>query len=128
MLGDLYNIYPLYVDLDDVGHSGASRHRVYVILALKTLRMIADPRQVYARVSATLRQTYTTRPRDYLNASVLEVQCEAMEASRASFAKLIRSHMFRPLSQRCALPNSRSVEALSFHEHALLNIGFEGPH
>ncbi|CAE7496201.1 unnamed protein product [Symbiodinium necroappetens] len=74
MLSHLYHIYELMVDLADVGHSGAARKRVYVILVTKQYRIIADPRHIYKEVATSIRQRFTTRPRDYLTASALEIR------------------------------------------------------
>ncbi|CAE7219854.1 unnamed protein product [Symbiodinium sp. CCMP2456] len=88
MLSHLYHIYELFVDLADVGHSGAARKRVYVILVSKQCRIIADPRHIYKEVTCSIRKRFATRPRDYLTASELEVRCEAMEQARVLDARL----------------------------------------
>ena len=83
LLGDMYGIFPLHVDMADVGHSGASRRRLYVILAHKQhCRMLASPTEVYDQVSKRIRAACHTKPSDYLTADTLEVQCEAMEVAR----------------------------------------------
>ncbi|CAE7410675.1 unnamed protein product [Symbiodinium necroappetens] len=83
LLGDMYGIFPLHVDMADVGHSGASRRRLYVILAHKQhCRTLASPKEVYDQVSKRIRAACHTRPSDYLTADTLEVQCEAMEVAR----------------------------------------------
>ena len=83
MLSDIYNLYPLYVDLADVGHAGAARKRVYVIVVSKQYRVIADPQLIYEDVAAEIRQRFSTSPADYLTASLLEIRYEAMELARA---------------------------------------------
>ncbi|CAE7835498.1 unnamed protein product [Symbiodinium sp. CCMP2592] len=82
LLADAYNIYPLYVDLEDVGHAGVARSRVYVVVVTKMYRVLANPQDIYEKVARELRLRFFTRPWDYLTASSLEVQCEALEAAR----------------------------------------------
>ena len=83
LLSDLYNIYPLKMDLADVGHSGVSRRRLYVIVVTKHARMLADPTLVFQHISTHVRQFYRTEPKDYLIAGQLEVCMDALETARA---------------------------------------------
>ncbi|CAE7466337.1 ttn-1, partial [Symbiodinium sp. KB8] len=83
MLKEHYMIFPVHVDMADVGHSGVSRKRVYVIFASKaSCRMLVHPVRLYDFVSAQLRATYRTKPSDYLTADSMEVQWEASEVAR----------------------------------------------
>ena len=77
LLGDLCNVYPLRVEPADIGHSGVSRARLYVIVAMKTARVLADPVQLVHSVADHVRARFQTKPRDYLIAGDLEVQFEA---------------------------------------------------
>ncbi|CAE7767922.1 unnamed protein product [Symbiodinium necroappetens] len=82
LLGDLYNIYPLQVKTDDVGHCGVSRNRLYIILVSKECQQITDPVQLYNSVAERNRSMFSTEPKDYLLAPEFEVQCEAFETAR----------------------------------------------
>ena len=82
LLSDMYNLFRVKVDMEDVGHSGASRKRVYIICALKTLRTLADPVRVSEVVFEVLKGRFQTSPSDYMGASRLEVQLEAAEVCR----------------------------------------------
>ena len=88
LLGDLYRWYVLEVDLADVGHSGASRKKNYIVIALKSCRMLANPKAVYQAVAQANRAQFKTRPRDYLFSDWLEIQCEALEVASATVACL----------------------------------------
>ena len=89
LLGDLYDIYPLAVDLGDVGHTGASRRRLYVIVALKgSTRCVANPITLYSKLKEYLREVQElndcrTTPSDYLTADAVEIQLDAMEVACA---------------------------------------------
>lgn len=83
LLADLYHVHPLRVDFPDVGHSGVSRERVYVVIASKQLRVLADPVAIFATISSALRERYTTRPSDYMTAEKDEINFEAFECARA---------------------------------------------
>lgn len=88
LLGDLYHIFPLYVDMGDCGHAGATRRRVYVILAHKHMTdMITNPYNLYQNVVLDLRLKSEaldcqTTPGDYLTADHMEIQLDAMEVAR----------------------------------------------
>ncbi|CAE7725718.1 unnamed protein product [Symbiodinium sp. CCMP2592] len=82
LLGDLYNIYPLQVKTDDVGHSGASRNRLYIIVVSKQCEQLKDPVQLYNFVAERNRSVFSTQPKDYVFADEFEIQCEAFETAR----------------------------------------------
>ena len=83
LLQDMYDLYRIPVDMADVGHSGASRKRVYILVVLRAaLCCHFDPLQLSYRVFDAIRSAGGTRVRDYITASNLEVQVEAMEVSR----------------------------------------------
>ncbi|CAE7266532.1 unnamed protein product [Symbiodinium sp. KB8] len=84
LLGDLCNVYPLRVEPADIGHSGVSRARLYVIVAMKTARVLADPVQLVHSVADHVRARFQTKPRDYLIAGDLEVQFEAFATASAA--------------------------------------------
>ena len=84
LLADLYDLYPLRLDLADIGHSGCSRERVYVVIASKKLRMIANPQQLFDKLVPVLRAMRTTQPSDYLTAQQDEVEFEAFEYASSS--------------------------------------------
>lgn len=89
LYGYHYNIYPIYVSTDDVGHSGCSRNRVYVILAHKTRsRMLFNPYKMYKKVRKTIRKHVSTRPSDYLIAPKHEILLDAAEIARIRKLKL----------------------------------------
>lgn len=74
--------------MQDVGHSGVSRRRVYTIVALKeAVDIIKNPIEMYSEVVDflnTLMESWGggTVPSDYLTADATEIQLDAMETSR----------------------------------------------
>ena len=89
LYGYHYFIYPIYVSTDDVGHSGCTRNRVYVILAHKTrARMLYNPRKMYKKVTKTIRKHVFTRPSDYLIAPKHEILLDASEIAQIRKFKL----------------------------------------
>ncbi|CAK9054632.1 unnamed protein product, partial [Durusdinium trenchii] len=91
LLGDLYNLHPILVDMDHCGHGGASRKRIYVIVvASKTqTKCLVDPITLYRALVEELHQRQTsldctTAPGDYLTADPMEIQLDAMEVARSS--------------------------------------------
>ncbi|CAE7222873.1 unnamed protein product [Symbiodinium sp. CCMP2456] len=95
LLGDLYNVYPLRVEPADVGHSGVSRTRLYVIVVIKTARKLADPVQLFHSVADHVRTRFQTKPRDYLIAGDLEVQFEAFATASLPACKCAARVPFR---------------------------------
>ena len=75
MFGEHYDIHVLRCDPSDVGHAGASRERVYVILAHNSrTRMITCPKELYNKIAGVISKHIATRPRDYFVASHLDVR------------------------------------------------------
>lgn len=78
-----YNFYVIPVDMSDVGHAGATRKRVYIVVASKTMtQCICDPKTLYTRVVEHLKSLEQTTPKDYLSADDIEIQLDAMEVAR----------------------------------------------
>ena len=66
-----------------VGHSGASRARVYVICSHRERAVkLLEPQQVYDRVTRSLVKRLTTYPSDYLAATDYEIIREASDVAR----------------------------------------------
>lgn len=83
LYGLWYNIFPIYVDPRDVGHSGASRARVYIIMAHKQkVAQRFDCRKMYARISAAMKALVATTPKDYFVADKIDIQLEAARVAR----------------------------------------------
>ncbi|CAE7227728.1 unnamed protein product [Symbiodinium microadriaticum] len=113
MLSHLYHIYELMVDLADVGHSGAARKRVYVILVTKQYRIIADPRHIYKEVVTSIRQRFTTRPRDYLTASALEIRPSSLRTETQRMRRLRDVEWQPELDNLSYLLSSREREVMT---------------
>lgn len=98
LLSDMFYIFPIYVDMEDVGHSGVSRRRVYTVVALKdAVDIIRNPVQLYGQVVEFLHGMTElwgggTVPCDYLTADTTEIQLDAMEVARTT-GKLFRSNI-----------------------------------
>ena len=94
LLGDLYDSWQLFPDLEDSGHAGSSRKRTYIIFALRgSYTMLANPVALYDQVSNVLKSQYRTCPSDYLTANNMEMLLEAAEVCR------VRRLPFRPNSK-----------------------------
>ncbi|CAE7029452.1 unnamed protein product [Symbiodinium sp. CCMP2592] len=107
LLGDAYNIYPLQVKTDDVGHSGVSRSRLYIILASKQCQQIMDPGQLYSSVAERNRGRFSTQPKDYIIA-------DEFEAGGICDVPGVRGKTFRPNEPSLAyLLNQREQEAVA---------------
>lgn len=77
LYGRHYSITCIYATTDDVGHSGTSRSRVYLVLVHKSMaKMTRDINQLYSKLAARLRSMVHTRPSDYMVAEPWEVQLE----------------------------------------------------
>ena len=81
LYGCHYNIYPFYVDCADVGHTGCSRARVYIILAHKehVELHVGDMYKLYDHIKDTIMKHVSTKPVDYLTATAGELIMEAQE-------------------------------------------------
>ncbi|CAE8641826.1 unnamed protein product [Polarella glacialis] len=83
LLYDLYDLFQIFTDMEDCGHSGASRSRTYIIVVLRSaMRQIYDPIQLRNEISSYIKTSYRTTPSDYLTASELEIRLEAAEVAR----------------------------------------------
>lgn len=79
LFGDKFQSWVLAADAEDVGHSGGSRPRLYILLLRKTRGIVLhDPVQIFNAVAKQLRSHLGTQPSDYLVATNREIQCEAM--------------------------------------------------
>ncbi len=88
---DDYDLFPIYLDVVDQGHSGASRPRVYIICAHKErLVQLVDVYQLYNMITAAIRQRIQTTPKDYLVSDHWEIMRDA-----EMFAQK-RGHSFKP--------------------------------
>ena len=75
-----YRLFPLEVDVADVGHGGATRTRIYVVMAHRLhTKVLADPIELYQKIAEGLKSDMSTRPRDYFVASDCEVQLAASD-------------------------------------------------
>jgi hypothetical protein len=108
LLYDMYDVFPIPVDLADVGHAGASRARVYILVVLRgQFRQLCDPIVLYQQITTAIKATSATQPADYMTAGPLEIQLEASEVAR------IRSVPFRPNTLDLTyLLNEREVSAI----------------
>ncbi|CAE8715092.1 unnamed protein product, partial [Polarella glacialis] len=108
LLYDMYDVFPIPVDLADVGHAGASRARVYILVALRgQFRQLCDPIVLYQQITTAIKATSATQPADYMTAGPLEIQLEASEVAR------IRSVPVRPNTLDLTyLLNEREVSAI----------------
>lgn len=100
LYGGHYNIKKLMTETDDVGHSGASRERVYLILSHKRKTVeIADPVAVYEKIRNFIRQSIQTTPSDYMVSSDSEVLREAAQLAvkRGMRAPVTRTHEKLPV-------------------------------
>ena len=78
LYGDDYELYPIFLDVGDQGHTGASRPRVYIICAHKErvvpLHNVYD---LYAAITAKIRKHVHTSPSDYLVSDHWEIMRDA---------------------------------------------------
>lgn len=80
LYGEHYHIHKLLVDVEDVGHSGTRRERVYIILAHKTRTIqLLDPKALYFAISSEIKSRISTRPSDYFVSNRTEVILAAQE-------------------------------------------------
>lgn len=79
LLEEHYVIIPVYVSPSDIGHDGSRRPRVYVYCSHRsTGRYLFDIHEAYNRISLKLKKYIHTRPRDYMVATMRDVQLEAL--------------------------------------------------
>ena len=103
-------MWQIFTDMKDVGHSGASRPRTYVIFARKDRVMLRNPVSLFETITERIAQVIQTRPRDYLTADQLEIDLDAAEVARA------RGINFRPgcknLSYLLTVREQNAIEQL----------------
>ena len=74
----------MYVDVDDQGHDGSSRARVYIIMAHKIhTYSLFDAYELYATITATVRQHISTEPQDYFVSDRAERIMDAAQLARS---------------------------------------------
>ena len=67
----------------DVGHSGVSRDRVYIIMRhVETTDCLWDPIDLYHKIASHISARVQTQPKDYMIASREEVALEAVTMAR----------------------------------------------
>ena len=78
LYGKWYSLRILHCKLDDSGHTGATRNRIYLILFWKeTVVEEYSVVDMYAEVTAYIKQYVSTQPKDYLIADRIDVLLEA---------------------------------------------------
>ncbi|CAE7564126.1 unnamed protein product, partial [Symbiodinium necroappetens] len=93
LLGDMYDIRKLDVDLSHCGHGGASRRRVYFLLTLKdAFEVLAEPSDLYQMVVDIVKSVGQTRVRDYFHAGPVELMCEAEHVARQRGKVVVPGH------------------------------------
>ncbi|CAK9022067.1 Probable protein S-acyltransferase 23 (Probable palmitoyltransferase At2g14255) (Zinc finger DHHC domain-containing protein At2g14255) [Durusdinium trenchii] len=111
LYGLWYNIFPIYVDPRDVGHSGASRARVYIIMAHKQkVAQRFDCRKMYARISAAMKALVATTPKDYFVADKIDIQLEAARVARAVELDYLLNHR-----EQKAVEDAKQIYWKKFH-------------
>ena len=89
LYGYHYQLFSFYVSPADVGHTGTSRDRVYIIMIHKRkVRVVHDPYKIYRRIVKTISKHVSTRPRDYLLASQNEILMDAADVARIRKKKM----------------------------------------
>ena len=89
LYGFWYLLFPFYVSTDDVGHTGAARNRLYIIMVHKNkVRMVHDPYKIYKMIVKTISKHIKTRPSDYLIASRDEILRDAADVAHVRNKKM----------------------------------------
>ncbi|CAK9059291.1 Uncharacterized protein SCF082_LOCUS31435 [Durusdinium trenchii] len=84
--GKWYDIFELFVDPEDLGHLGASRARLYLILAHKhKVVQKFDCRKMYEKISLAMKALVQTRPSDYYVAEPTDLKLEAERVARVQY-------------------------------------------
>ena len=87
--GEHYTLHPLFVQPGDLGHTGAARKRLYVILAHRDqVALIYNCQDMYKKISDQMHQLVTTEPHDYLIASDLDIRLEVERVALRRKVKL----------------------------------------
>ena len=96
--GRHYNIHPIYMDASDLGHSGSSRARVYIIMVLKDEVVLTyDCNKMFREISHAMTQLVSTCPEDYFVADETDLRLEEARVGRQ------RSIQVRPNATRIHL-------------------------
>ena len=96
LYGEHYFIYTFYVDTDEVGHHGARRERIYLILAHKQRTIQCyDPHSLYDLITNHIKSVISTRPRDYFFSSIREVQLAAADLARTRGRRMKPASWFK---------------------------------
>ena len=94
LYGDVYELYPIYLDVQDQGHAGASRPRVYIICAHRERVIpLVNVYDLYAKITKAIRKHIHTRPSDYLSAGHWEI----MRDAELSASKSKKKKTFQPV-------------------------------
>lgn len=102
--GRHYNIHPIYMDPSDLGHSGSSRARVYIIMVLKDeVVPTYDCNKMFREISHAMTQLVTTCPEDYFVADETDLRLEEARVARQ------RSIQVRPDATRIYLEKNSMV-------------------
>ena len=81
--GRHYNIHPIYMDTSDLGHTGSSRARVYIIMVLKDeVVQTYDCNKMFREISTAMQQLVSTNPEDYFVADVADTRLEEARVAR----------------------------------------------
>lgn len=89
------------MDTYEVGHAGACRERVYVILAHKTrTSVLHNPNSLYEAIVAKIQKYAVTTPSDYFVADSLEIQMVANDLANTR-SKTLRTAPKQKLRYRC---------------------------
>ena len=122
LYGKRYRLHTLYVEPGDLGHTGAARRRLYIIMAhRKTIVQIYDCKKLYGKIADTMRGMVGTQPRDYLVATPVDVR---LEAERVALLRKVPlrplatclqtcSCFFGSLNPDCSLPWSRQIRRVN---------------
>ena len=98
-----YFIYTLVCGVEDQGHDGSTRNRLYIILShrKKTVKLL-DPYEVYRTISKAIRCHVCTKPSDYMISTDLEIQKMYLDLASARKKGVKRVLVARlVLSMRC---------------------------
>lgn len=91
LYGRHYEYFPISVKPADAGHAGASRSRVYIILAHREKVVLRyDPQGLYDSITKAVTRMIQTEPRDYLIADSRHLRLESEYVAR------LRRKSFRP--------------------------------
>ncbi|CAL1171903.1 unnamed protein product [Cladocopium goreaui] len=85
-----YDIHILVCGVEDQGHDGASRDRLWIILSHKErTKQLFDPAELYRMVCKSIRTYVCTKPADYSIAPPVEIKNEAMHLATDNYRTLL---------------------------------------